>query len=140
MDDPTLVYYSSVGMIVLSLIAFIAEVFGLSVPYGRYAQSAGKIWGFKIPARTAWVLMESPTLYTMGYMLLKGRRECTGSVVNMALVMMFVIHYINRSLVFPFRMAQGAPMPISVMLMAFVYCFWNGCTQGLFLSKVYSYP
>jgi 3-oxo-5-alpha-steroid 4-dehydrogenase 1 len=140
MDEQSIVRYSSIGMIVLSAIAFIAEVLGLSVPYGRYAQSAGKVWGFKVSARTAWVLMESPTLYTMGYMLLQGRQACTENRVNMMLVLMFVIHYINRSLIFPFRMAQGAPMPISVMFMAFFYCFWNGCTQGLYLSTVHAYP
>ena len=139
MNNEELVYYSSVGMIFVSVVAFVAEVLGLSIPYGRYSQSSGSGWGFKLPARTAWVLMESPTLYTVAYMLLKGRNECITNPANKILIAMFVIHYVHRALIFPFRMGHGAPMPVTVMLLAFFYCFWNGCTQGLYLASVHSY-
>ena len=32
----------------------------------------------------------------------------------------YILHYINRDLIYPLQMAAGKPMPLSVMIMAFV--------------------
>ncbi len=62
--------------------------------------------------------------------------------MNVVLLSLFVIHYIQRALIYPlFRMKSGAaPMPISVMFMAFLFCLWNGLTQSVALSNVELYP
>jgi hypothetical protein len=44
-----------------------------------------------------------------------------------------------RALVFPLRMRNGKPMPLSVMLLAWSFCAYNGFLQSLSLAHVYEY-
>lgn len=75
-------------------------------------------WGPLINARFAWVWMESPNLYVSAACWLWGRDECRSSLANRVLLLMFVGHYTNRSLIYPLQMRGGRPMPLSIMLMA----------------------
>eukprot|EP00602_Paraphysomonas_sp_CaronLab_P003359 CAMPEP_0185021926 /NCGR_PEP_ID=MMETSP1103-20130426/4625_1 /TAXON_ID=36769 /ORGANISM="Paraphysomonas bandaiensis, Strain Caron Lab Isolate" /LENGTH=68 /DNA_ID=CAMNT_0027553727 /DNA_START=33 /DNA_END=236 /DNA_ORIENTATION=+ len=45
---------SAYAMIIFAVAALILEELGISVPYGRYSESLGKGWGYKVPARLAW--------------------------------------------------------------------------------------
>lgn len=58
---------------------------------------------------------------------------------NMILLFYFVLHYVNRSIIFPLAMRKTNDMPISVMLLAFLYCTWNGLTQAIALVVVIDY-
>lgn len=59
---------------------------------------------------------------------------------NIILLSCFLLHYINRSIIYPLRMRAANPMPVSVMGLAFLYCSWNGFTQSLALVVVEKYP
>jgi 3-oxo-5-alpha-steroid 4-dehydrogenase 1 len=48
----------------------------------------------------------------------------------------FLLHYANRAFVYPLRMRGGKPTPLLVMLMAVVFCFWNGAMQGAYLTRI----
>jgi len=50
--------------------------------------------------------------------------------------------YVHRAVIYPlFRMPSNcAPMPVSVMLLAFLFCCWNGFTQSISLLMVERYP
>jgi 3-oxo-5-alpha-steroid 4-dehydrogenase 1 len=111
------------------------------VPYGRYANSNGSGWGPKIPAKIAWIIMESPTIIVMSlFVFLYGSNDCIQNQGNQFLISFFVIHYINRALIYPLRMSQGAPMPIAVLLIAWFYVIWNSFTQAIALTRVNIYP
>jgi hypothetical protein len=112
----------------------------VQVPYGRYANSNGSGWGPKVPAKIAWIIMESPTLIVMSlYLFLYGSKDCIQNQGNQFLISFFVIHYINRALIYPLRMSQGAPMPIAVLLIAWFYVIWNSFTQAVALTRVNLY-
>jgi hypothetical protein len=49
--------------------------------------------------------------------------------VNRVLVGLFLVHYIQRSFVFPFLIRGGKPTPAVLVLMAFVFCLGNGYMQ-----------
>ena len=84
--------------------------------------------------------MESPTLIIMSFFyFLYGSKSCTSSLTNQILISLFVIHYINRSLIYPFRMSQSASMPIGVLLIAWFYVIWNSFTQAIALTRVFQY-
>ena len=56
-----------------------------------------------------------------------------GSRGNQIAAGLFVLHYFNRSLIYPFRLSNPNPMSITVMLAALSYCSWNGFNQALSL-------
>lgn len=85
--------------------------------------------------------MESPTLIVMFvYLFLYGNPDCVTNRSNLFLISFFVIHYLNRAVIYPFRMSQSAPMPITVLLIAWSYVIWNSFTQAVALTRVIAYP
>ena len=128
---------SSLGYIgiLLAFVMFIACNLQTAV-YGRYATSKG--WGPLIPAKWAWIIMESPNLFVFAiviWMLIVSDREIKVNIANMILSFCFMSHYVHRDLVFPFYIEKTKPnaMPVSVMLLAFIFCCFNGLSQALSL-------
>jgi hypothetical protein len=79
--------------------------------------------------------MESPNLWTSCIILfLEPNFIAVAPTRNKILLLCFLIHYINRSIIFPLRMSSDRnPMPLSVMLLAFSFCTWNGFNQSISL-------
>ena len=133
------------SMIATAFLTFVVTMV-ISAPYGRYQATKG--WGWLIPPQIAWMLMESPNLFMpliISYIYLGswdgGYRHLT--VSNGFLFGMYQFHYIYRSIIYPlFRInvAHHKAMPISVMLLAFSYCLWNGALQSLSLLIVLNRP
>ena len=53
---------------------------------------------------------------------------------------MFLLHYVQRTFVFPLLIRGGKPTPLIVFLMAFFYCVANGYMQSHFLMQEAVYP
>ena len=88
------------------------------------------------------MLMESPNLLIPTYIaiLFKGG-NLPSSPSNMLLFGCFLLHYIQRTLIYPMRMGTKAnPMPLTVALLAFIYCSWNASIQSLYLICIHRYP
>lgn len=127
--------FCSYFMLFMSLCMLIACSFKTAV-YGRYSTSKG--WGPLIKAKIAWIIMESPNLFISIIVFILARLQGQAQATNPAnklLLLFFFIHYIHRDLIFPFKMASCDPtdMPLSVMLLAFTFCCFNGTTQALAL-------
>jgi 3-oxo-5-alpha-steroid 4-dehydrogenase 1 len=125
--------YCNYFMIFMGVCMMIACTFKTAV-YGRYSTSQG--WGPLIKAKIAWIVMESPNLWISAsvFMFARSQRQPQAeNPVNILLLLFFFVHYIHRDLIFPFKMASCEPtdMPASVMLLAFVFCCFNGTTQAL---------
>ncbi|MDH5284189.1 MAG: 3-oxo-5-alpha-steroid 4-dehydrogenase, partial [Gemmatimonadota bacterium] len=85
----------------VGLVSFIA-LFRVSAPYGRHLRRG---WGPTIPRTLGWVLMELPAaVLPVAFFLSSDRR---GDVVSLVFLGIWLAHYLNRSLVFPFRMRGG---------------------------------
>lgn len=134
-------FLSSVFMIIVGFITYLACHL-ITAPYGRYSTDQG--WGLLVPAKLSWFFMESPNLWipALVYSYL-GTTKCCDGLANKILTGMFIMHYIQRSIIYPVFRLKGThhqPTPISISLLAFSFCSWNGTNQALSLLVVHSYP
>jgi len=109
----------------------------IPAPYGRHSRSG---WGVRIPDHLGWFLMELPALLVFVYFFLTG--PIKQSAVTWLFFGIWVMHYANRTLVFPFRIkAREKRMPVLVVLMGFGFNLVNGFFNGYyfgFLAPNYS--
>ncbi|KAM5264605.1 3-oxo-5-alpha-steroid 4-dehydrogenase 1 [Ctenodactylus gundi] len=104
----------------------------LSSPYGRYASQ----WrGPRMPARAAWALQELPSLAWPLYECARASAERLSSWPNRILLAMYLVHYVQRTLVFPFLIRGGKPTPLFSCILAFAFCAFNGYLQSRYLSR-----
>eukprot|EP00123_Amoebidium_parasiticum_P010077 comp19880_c0_seq1/m.24040 comp19880_c0_seq1/g.24040 ORF comp19880_c0_seq1/g.24040 comp19880_c0_seq1/m.24040 type:complete len:274 (-) comp19880_c0_seq1:701-1522(-) len=125
-------------MISMGLVAFTLLMW-LSAPYGRYAPANTWLWGPNINGKVAWVLQEAPCLVMTIYCLLHADPSLMASWPNRILVGLYAIHYINRTLIFPMRIKGGKPTPLSVFLLAFIFCLYNGYMQMAYQTQIATY-
>lgn len=124
MNHPTLVW------IALALFLFPVQLF-VTAPYGRHIRRG---WGPMIDNKLGWVLMELVSPLVFGFFFL------TGDNVKTAPMWLFfglwMTHYFNRSLVFPFRIrTKGKRMPLSIALSAAFFNAVNGFLNGHWLGE-----
>jgi 3-oxo-5-alpha-steroid 4-dehydrogenase 1 len=104
-------------------------LFFISAPYGRHER---KGWGPKIPSRVGWILMEAPSALIMALCFIVSERE--QDFVAWVFLLLWQIHYINRSFIFPFRCrTDGKTMPLAIAGMAILFNGVNAFTNGAFL-------
>jgi len=113
----------------MALFTLFTTLFFVVPPYGRH-ETKNSAWGPKIPSTVAWMVMESPSLLVLLLCLGPDPAPCLAFLSNKILVGLFVFHYVNRSFIFPMRMRGGKPMPLSIMLSAFVFFSCSGYIQG----------
>lgn len=148
-DEITFISYLSYSLLFIAPPVSLALIYLSSSPYGRYAASEKDGQNTKtsklvlaskttIPARLAWVIMESPAFLVTAFSFYGSTPE-TGRPrpVNNVLVALMLIHYFHRSVVYPMLIRGGKPFPISTFLFAFSFCSFNGYLQGrsLFLNE-----
>lgn len=132
------------GMSAMALVVFICLYF-VKAGYGVFRT---REWGWAINNRLAWVVMEAPAFVVMLVMWLM---TCaTGpSLLSLSTPMpvalffgMFMLHYFQRSFIFPFLMTGKSKMPVAIMMMGVVFNCINGIMQGgglfLFAPDAYS--
>jgi steroid 5-alpha reductase family enzyme len=107
----------------------------IRAPYGRHSREG---WGPSVPARWGWVVMEMPAVVFFIWLFFQGQ-HAAGSV-PLILLGIWQIHYVHRTLIFPFRMrAVGKTMPLMVVAMAFVFQMMNSYINARWLSEFSSY-
>ncbi len=124
----------------LALIGLAAPTFAalllVAAPYGRHARSG---WGPALPGRLGWILMESPALIWFGAIYLAGAHRAEAA--PLALWGLWLVHYLHRGLVYPFRLsAGGRPMPAAVAALGFGFNLWNGWLNARWVSGLGTYP
>ena len=111
-------------MTIIAVIVFIALYF-VTAGYGVFYN---KKWGPSIPNKIGWVLMESPVFIVM--ILLCVFSERSTNIVCLIFLLLFEIHYFQRSFIFPFLIRGKSVMPLSVILMGVVFNTLNALMQG----------
>lgn len=120
-----------VGWIVLACVVFPVQLF-ITAPYGRHTK---RTWGVTIPNNIGWVLMETPALVLFLFFIMTGKAEKNAVVYIMA--GLFCLHYINRSLIYPFRInTQGKRMPLLIAAMAIFFNTINSSINGYYLGTL----
>src|SRR3989338_8404103 len=105
-------------------------IISLQKQTAHYGKHIGETKEWLIPSQIAWCAMESPNvIWCLITFVWRASPECITSVPNMILVGCFLIHYINRSFVYPFR-SKGKPVPLSIPLLAGIFCTVNGYLQS----------
>jgi 3-oxo-5-alpha-steroid 4-dehydrogenase 1 len=118
------------GMAVMAVIVFIA-LFFFKAGYGYLSTSK---WGPKISNKVAWVLMEAPAFLFLLYYTLRfafsGIDTGNNKIVLYVMAGLFLLHYFQRSFIFPLLMRGKSTMPIAVMLMGLVFNTLNAYMIG----------
>jgi protein-S-isoprenylcysteine O-methyltransferase Ste14 len=118
-----------------AVVVFIS-LFFITAPYGRHARTG---WGPMISNRLGWILMESPAALAFIIIYALGRRALEPA--PLALCALWMIHYLHRSFVFPFRLRSGKrPMPLSVSAMAITFNVINAYLNARWISELGDYP
>jgi protein-S-isoprenylcysteine O-methyltransferase Ste14 len=119
----------------LGALTFLAVSFVVA-PYGRHSRTG---FGPVLPARLGWVLMESPAVFALLAFFWTGEAPLQpGALVLLGL---WLLHYVHRAFVFPFRMrGDGKTMPVLIAAMAFVFNVFNALLNGRWLSSANRYP
>jgi protein-S-isoprenylcysteine O-methyltransferase Ste14 len=117
----------------LAVVTFLILLY-IPAPYGKHLR---KGWGPNLSNRAGWIIMEAPSsLLMLGYFITGKDHE------NIALLMfliMWEVHYINRSFIFPFRLRlKQNNMPVIVVLMAVFFNTANTYFNGVYLFQISS--
>ena len=117
-----------VVMSVTALFVFIA-LYYVKAGYGMFRTAK---WGISIHNKLAWMLMEAPVFFVMlGLWAYSG----TGTLVpEFIFLLLFLLHYFQRSFIFPFLLKGESRMPLAIVAMGIVFNLLNGVMQagGLF--------
>ena len=107
-------------------------VLKIVAPYGRHTNTS---WGPLINNKAGWILMESPALFFFAVFFIFGSNH--HNLVPWIFFTLWMIHYLNRTLVFPFRLhTKGKKMPVTIVLMAFCFNLMNGYINGYYLGSL----
>lgn len=124
-------------MIVLAVIVFIG-LHHITAPYGI---AFSKKWGPALPNKAGWILMESPVVAAMLLIWLLSPRRLEPAPVVMTAI--FLIHYIQRSFIFPFLIKGKSRMPLAIVLMGITFNLVNAYLIGgwiFWVSPEGTYP
>jgi hypothetical protein len=121
MNEQTFFNILLISWFALALVIFITLSF-ISAPYGRHARRG---WGPTVNNKLGWITMEAPALIVFGVLFVLGDNRITISML--ILLAMWLLHYIHRALIYPFRLPSIASrMPIFIVASGIVFNTVNG--------------
>ncbi len=103
----------------------------ITAPYGRHTKHN---WGPMLDNRLGWMIMEMVSPIAFAYFFLRGNVDAIGNYLFFAL---WMVHYINRSFIFPFRTkTSGKKIPLMIVLSAVFFNSVNGSINGYFFGNI----
>lgn len=131
-------YYTVVCvMLALAVVVFIA----LHRVTAGYGMMYNKKWGPAVGNRLGWVLMEAPVFVAMLlFWLLSPRR---GEIAPAVMASLFLLHYFQRSFIFPLLIKGKGRMPLAIIAMGVVFNLINAYMIGgwiFWVSPEGTYP
>jgi hypothetical protein len=104
----------------------------ITAPFGRHTRDD---FGPTINARLAWCLMELPSPIVFSLCFLLGGN--TPSAAMWVFFGLWNLHYLNRSLIYPFRQKDTQKrMPVAIMWSAIGFNLMNGFVNGFYLGNI----
>lgn len=141
-----LYYIVMTVMAVLAVFVFVM-LFYFKAGYGYLSNSK---WGPTIPNKAAWIIMEAPAfLYLLYYTLvfaldgpgkdagISGSVNGNNVIVLYIMAGLFLLHYFQRSFIFPLLMRGKSRTPIAIMLMGMVF---NTVNSFLIAGWIFGIP
>lgn len=126
-----IVFNSTVAaMAVLAVIVFAA----LHKVEAAYGMTYSRKWGAAVSNRTGWVVMEAPAFFCM--ILLWTCSERSGCIPAAVMGAFFLIHYFQRTFIFPMLMRGKSMMPWAIVIMGVIFNTINAYMIGGWLFYV----
>ena len=116
--------------LILAIISFLL-LFKITAPYGKFSD---RKYGVLINYKLGWFIQEIISPLFLFYFFYTGDIEKT--FIHWFLIIIWILHYINRSIIFPLRLKKSSKMPISVILSAIFFNIINGFTNGYYLGNL----
>lgn len=117
-------------MAVMAVIVFVA-LFFFKAGYGYLSTSK---WGPKISNKTAWIIMEAPAFLFLLYQTIRfavsGADTGNSKAVLYVMAGFYLLHYFQRSFIFPLMMRGKSTMPVVIMLMGLTFNTLNAYLIG----------
>ncbi|MFW9784469.1 MAG: DUF1295 domain-containing protein [Candidatus Heimdallarchaeota archaeon] len=112
-----------------SIIFFIVLLF-ITAGYGQHVN---RKWGPTINNKLGWVLMEIPTviIYLIYYLI--GDRK--SELVPIVFMCIWMMHYCQRTFIFPLLIRGKEPMPITIILLGISFNGINTYLQARWINK-----
>ncbi len=128
--------YNRFELFVVIWIAFAVILFPIllktTAPYGRHTK---RDWGMSVSNRLGWIIMEFPALIVFAYFFFNSPVKERG--VSWIFLTLWAFHYLNRSLIFPFRIkTTGKEMPVVIMTLAIFFNLVNGYVNGYYFGTI----
>lgn len=117
------------AMALLGVIVFVALYF---VEAG-YGYLFNRKYGFPIPNKAGWILMEAPAFFTM---IAWCATASAGQTPQLVLAGLFLLHYFQRSFIFPLLMRGKSQMPVGIALMGLAFNCINASLIGAWLFRI----
>ncbi|MBO4645268.1 MAG: 3-oxo-5-alpha-steroid 4-dehydrogenase [Bacteroidales bacterium] len=124
--------YFLCGMTLLAVVVFIILQF-ITPAYGMTFNNR---WGQSIRSNWGWVLMEAPVFLLMTsfyvHALLRSQPFSMAEFpwVTTAIFVLFQLHYLQRSFIFPSLMRGTSKMPLSIIFSGIFFNMFNAYMQG----------
>ena len=120
-----------VAMFALAALTALALLF-ITAPYGRHVRAG---WGPTLSNRVGWVLMESPSV--VAFAVLFGLGPHHAEVVPCVLFALWQLHYVNRTLVYPFSLPpDGKRLPVFIAASGFTFNILNSVVNAGWIGTV----
>lgn len=114
-------------MIAIGVVVFISLYF-VNAGYGMFLNNR---WGKTINNKLAWFLMEFPIFLAMIIIWLASPHRF--DIVPMVFLLIFEIHYFQRSIIFPWMLKGKSQMSLAVMFMGIAFNILNAMMQGYWI-------
>lgn len=119
-------------MTAIAAVVFVC-LFKVDAGYGKFFNSK---WGPSVNNRLGWVLMESPVFIAM--IVLWALSDRRTDVTRLVFLLIFELHYFQRSFIFPLLIRGRSRMPLSIILMGVTFNTLNALMQGGWIFYVSS--
>ena len=104
------------GWIAIGFLSF-PFILRYDAPYGRHTSNN---WGPLVDNKIGWIVMELPALIVCPLLVLSSGNPL--SDVTKFFIILWVIHYLNRSVIFPLRIkTKKKKMPLLIAVLAFFF-------------------
>ncbi|CEP15296.1 hypothetical protein [Parasitella parasitica] len=124
-------YNTAVGIYATLPFLMLPALLVVNAPYGRFAGKLGIDWS--LSGKWSWALMEviSPITFTSSLIFTRP----IGTPFQIMLSAAWIVHYVNRSVIYPLRAASMAPIHILAFASSILFNILNGYTNGIWVGR-----
>lgn len=117
--------YTQIGIFVIITISAFVQLY-VKVEYGKLTSQNSQ---FLLSSRFSWIIQEIPNLVVSGYFVYEYISKSEMNIVNIVVISCFILHYIHRTLIFPFFIENTYSFTILPVVSAFVFTSINSFLQ-----------